>query len=67
MKLRQLLIAVGITMLVLSLTIFGVILRSEGRVKVGLDQLLFHDVVVMDLAQQLKLSVVQVQQWLTDI
>ena len=35
LKLRQLLIAVGITMLVLSLTIFGVILRSEGRVKVG--------------------------------
>ena len=67
LKLRQLLIAVGITMLVLSLMIFGVILRSEGRVKVGLDQLLFHDVVVMDLAQQLKLSVVQVQQWLTDI
>ena len=67
LKLRQLLIAVGITMLILSVAIFGVILRSEGHVKLQLDQLLFHDVEVMDRAQQLKLSVVQVQQWLTDI
>ena len=67
MKLQVLLSGAGAAMLILSLAVFGIILASEKQVTGEMDQLLHRDVEIMDRAHQLKLSVVQVQQWLTDI
>ena len=65
--LRTLLIGLSGLVLVAGLVIFGTILRGEAQMRAMSDELLSRDVKVMDRAHALKLSVVQVQQWLTDI
>lgn len=66
-KLHVLLIGVGTTMLVMSLALFAIILRSESQVAERMETLVTRDAEVMSHSHQLKLAIVQVQQWLTDI
>lgn len=56
----------GALLAILSLQIGG-ILYNNSTVKDNVAQLAEHQVPLLDKAHQLKLSVVQVQQWLTDI
>jgi methyl-accepting chemotaxis protein len=67
LQLRTLLFGIGGVMLIVGVLIYGTILRSEDQLRVSTDRLLYLDVMVMDRAHALKLAVVQVQQWLTDV
>ncbi len=52
---------------VVALASVGMILFSESRLASHSESLVNHEVMMLDEAHSLKLSVIQVQQWLTDI
>ncbi len=67
MTLRQMLTLIVISLAAVVLLAVTMIFYSESQLNRQTRSLLEKDVVVMDTAHSLKLSVVQVQQWLTDI
>ncbi len=67
LNLKQQLVGIVLMLVITAGATIALILSSERQLTGQMSTLLDHDVVVMDKAHQLKLAVVQVQQWLTDI
>jgi len=67
LTLKKQLLAIVMTLVIVAGVTIGMIFSSEGTLTEEMNNLVDHDVVVMDKAHQLNLAVVQVQQWLTDI
>ncbi len=67
LSLKQQLVGIVVALVVVAAATVGIILVEERRVTASLEDLVDHDVVLMDKAHQLNLAVVQVQQWLSDI
>ena len=65
--LKTKLVAIIVVQAVVITTIIGLIFNSEAHIREHSQAMVDRHVVVLDTAHALKLSVVQVQQWLTDI